>query len=488
MKITNYPSKTRLASGGKLKIEKFTFLTFLLIFAVSFLLFYPSLNYYFFQDDWFVLNWVRTGNLLSFFEFRTDIIYWRPLSMPIFFWVNYKLFGLNPLGFHLVSFSIFLLLLVSIYKLFLILLEKRSISLLGTFLYSTWPVHFMSLSWISTTSYILMSLFQVLSFLSFVKFTEKRKFQFWIISFTSFLLGLTSHEFTLVLPLIILTWGFLLKKTNYLKFLWPFFLTDLIFLILRFILFPIRIEDDYRMYFNHLIIFNFLWYILWSFNFPERFKDLVDQSMPYQSLKILIRSWQISFTILVMVLILLRLFIKNLTKDYRYYLFGFAWFTTGLLSIITLINHSFTVYLSFAGLGLMFIIATAMKKSNTLLIYLILFSWIVASVYNLDFTRKTHWIVNEQAVSKAFATFTKNKISNPQPNSTILFREADLDFMKKNNFVFIDDLDILKQSLFNQNAMQVIYDDSTIKTYFAKPLQPVNFPSDVTVYDLKPTL
>src|SRR3989344_7144783 len=85
-------------------IKQFWF--FPLIFAFSLFLFYPSLNYYFFQDDWFVLNWVRTGNLLSFFEFRTDIIYWRPISMPIFFWIGEKIFGLNPLGFHLLSFII----------------------------------------------------------------------------------------------------------------------------------------------------------------------------------------------------------------------------------------------------------------------------------------------------------------------------------------------------------------------------------------------
>src|SRR3989338_7267540 len=162
-------------------IKQFWF--FPLIFAFSLFLFYPSLNYYFFQDDWFVLNWVRTDEFLSFFTFRTDIIYWRPLSMPIFFWINYKIFGLNPLGFHLVSFSIFLLLLVSIYKLFLILLEKRSISLLGTFLYSIWPVHFMSLSWLSTTSYILMSLFQILSIFFFINFIEKKKINYWVISF-----------------------------------------------------------------------------------------------------------------------------------------------------------------------------------------------------------------------------------------------------------------------------------------------------------------
>jgi len=485
LKITNYPSKTRLASGGKLKIEKFTFLTFLLIFAVSFLLFYPSLNYYFFQDDWFVLNWVRTGNLLSFFEFRTDIIYWRPLSMPIFFWVNYKLFGLNPLGFHLVSFSIFLLLLVSIYKLFLILLEKRSISLLGTFLYSTWPVHFMSLSWISTTSYILMSLFQVLSFLSFVKFTEKRKFQFWIISFTSFLLGLTSHEFTLVLPLIILTWGFLLKKTNYLKFLWPFFLTDLIFLILRFILFPIRIEDDYRMYFNHLIIFNFLWYILWSFNFPERFKELLFHIRVEQSFKTLAEFWKISLPTLFLPLLVVTLIIRFFKKQNKKILFGITWFILGLLPIISLVQHSYAVYLSFAGIGFIFIILVVLKKSSKAWWFILPIFWLFASFTNLQFTRHTHWIVNEQAISKSYIGYIRSTINNPKEGSIFLIKHPDRTYSLENKFVITDKKDI-SLALNNSSAIQVLVNDSSLKSLFINPVEQITLPPDTTVYEVIP--
>src|SRR3989344_1307737 len=85
------------------KIQHYVIAT-LLIFGITLLLYYPSLKYYFFQDDWFVLNWVKSNNLQSFFQFRTDIIYWRPISMPIFFWINKVIFNLNPLGFHLETF------------------------------------------------------------------------------------------------------------------------------------------------------------------------------------------------------------------------------------------------------------------------------------------------------------------------------------------------------------------------------------------------
>src|SRR3990167_8144149 len=91
----------------ELKIEKLTVLTFIFIFAVSFALFYPSLNYYFFQDDWFVLNWVRTGDFKSFLLPHKDTIYYRPLSMPFFFWGLYQLFGLKVIYYHVFVFVLF---------------------------------------------------------------------------------------------------------------------------------------------------------------------------------------------------------------------------------------------------------------------------------------------------------------------------------------------------------------------------------------------
>lgn len=389
--------------------------------------------------------------------------------MPFFFWTLYKLFGLNAFHYHLVVFFIFIILIATVYQLFNLLTENKKVSLVATFIYAIWPIHFMSLSWLSTTSYILMALFQAISFIFFIQFFKNKRSNSWYISFAFFILGIFSHEFSLVLPLILFLWGFLIKRRNLFKYVLPFLLADLLFLFFRFVIYPVHTEGSYQIHLNHLVIDNFLWYVAWAFNFPEGFKDLVDQRLPLQSLKILTGSWKIVLPSLTIVLIIVNLLRENSKKVFNHLIFGASWFFWGLLPVITLVNHSYTVYLSFAGLGIIFAVAVLLKKSNNFLIYLLIVFWFIASIYNLDFTKKTHWIVNEQAVSKAYSTFASHNLPNPNIGSVILVWESDNNFQQKYGFKSSGDINVVKQSLFDQAAMQVIYNDSSIKSYYIKP-------------------
>jgi len=471
----------------KLKIEKLTLLSFLSIIGVSFVLFYPSLNYYFFQDDWFVLNWVRTESFKTFLISHEGTIYWRPVSMPLLFWGLYNLFGLNVFFYHLLIFIIFYLLIFAVYKLLTLLTKSKKISLAATFLYATWPVHFISLSWLVATQYILMPLFQTISFIFFIKFVNTQNKNFWFASFTFFVFGILSHEFTLMLPFILFFWGVLMKRENLIKLILPFLFVDLLFLFFRFIIFPIQADESYGIRLNYLLLDNFLWYVVWAFNFPESFKDLVDQRFPIQSVKVLTQYWRIVLPSLISILIVLNLIKLNLYKASRQLIFGTSWLVLSLLPIIAFVNHSYTMYLSFAGLGILLIIANLLARSQNYVIFIFIIAWITSSLFNLEFTKKTHWVVNEQAISKAYIAFSLNKFPNPEPNSIFLIK-ADADFSKKFNFTLVSELDILKQSLSNQHAMQVIYDDSSIESRYTKPLQPIKFPQDQKVYDLEPSL
>ena len=463
------------------------FLIFALIFALSLFLFYPSLNYYFFQDDWFVLNWVRTGDLASFFKFRTDIIYWRPLSMPIFFAIGKLFFGLNPLGFHIISFITFCLLIIAIYYLFKSIIVDRKLALLASFMYGIWPIHFISLSWLASTSYILGSLFQVLSFLFFIEFIKEKKPSFYFASFIMFLTGLASSELTLVLPVIFLSWGFFLTKENHLKKILPFLFVVFAYLFLRFVLFPIPAKGDYKFYFDKQIINNFLWYLGWAFGLPERFKSLVFFSSPRQSIDAIIHFWQITIPFILLVFLIAKFIFTKLRKNLQYYFFGSAWIILGLSPVIFLVNHSYPVYLSFAGLGFIYLILISIgsSKNKSLLILVIL--WISISYSNLQFTRATHWIENEQAISKAYTTYTKNRIANPKPGTGFLLKPADLSFSRKNGFTLKDKKDIF-QSLNNQSSLQVVYNDSTIRSFYANHLEPITIPANINVFEINPSL
>src|SRR3990172_13136648 len=97
-------------------IERLSSKTFaiviLIIFFISFALYHSSLNYYFFQDDFFEINISKAQNLgqyLEFFKFRDDIIAYRPISLQNYFFLSGNLFALNPIGFRFITFILFFL-------------------------------------------------------------------------------------------------------------------------------------------------------------------------------------------------------------------------------------------------------------------------------------------------------------------------------------------------------------------------------------------
>jgi len=470
-----------------IKVNKF-WLAFLLIFAASLFLFYPSLNYYFFQDDWFVLNWVRTGDIASFLKFRTDIIYWRPLSMPIFFALNKLFFELNPFGYHLVSFGIFFILVFCIYQLFTLLIGDRKIAIIAPLLYAVWPIHFMSLSWFCTTSYIIGPLLQVMSFIFFIKYAQKKEKTFLIISFVIFILALASSEFSLVLPLIMFGWGFLIQNKKYFKEIWPYFIIVAVYLIVRWFVFPIPAKNQYQITINHLMIDNLIWYFGWALNFPESFKDLIDQRFPVQSVKILIQFWRISLPTIILIVLFIRLTISLLKKNLRLLLMGLLWTVIGLLPVIALIGHSYSMYLSFAGLGVLYLISVAIKSANKIWMIFFIILWFLSSWANLQFTRNTHWLVNEQAISKAYTAYAKKVVPDPQLNSIFLFKEADKDFYTKNNFVLVETEENVRQSLNDQEAIKVIYNEPTLKSIFATFKDNPKLPEGVPVIEIRPRI
>src|SRR3989338_10225378 len=95
------------------------FFALILILCVSFALYYSSLNYFFFQDDFFEINISRADNVneyLNFFKFRNDIIAYRPISLQNYFFISHHIFGLNPLGFRIITYLAFSLSFILIAK------------------------------------------------------------------------------------------------------------------------------------------------------------------------------------------------------------------------------------------------------------------------------------------------------------------------------------------------------------------------------------
>lgn len=441
-------------------------LLFILCWAIIILstlfTFRDSLNYYFFQDDWFVLNWVQSENILSFFKFRQDIIYWRPLSMPLYFFLSYKAFGLNSSLYHLVTMIILITLLVVVYKLFKYLSLSTKSSLTMTFAYGIWPIHFISTGWLSTNSYLLISLFLSLTFIFFIKFTLNKKLQFYFISLILYAISLMIHEFSLVFAAIVLIWCIYSNKKVFIKYLVPFLLLTFVVIVLRLIIYPPFTTSEYEMSVGKKTINDIVWYFLWAFNMPERFKDLLFLNFPKNSIFTLVQFWKLSLSSLALIIFVSYLFVRKTSSVKKPVLFSLIWFTMGLLPVLFLKNHSYPNYLTFSGIGLLYMVGVVLddKKLRYYLLFIAFFS--ISSSLTLSFTKLTHWVVNHQAISKAYIKHIKDNVKNVENDTLFIFKESNADFAKKNKFTIVDGENTLKTSLGDQQAVRVIFRNNTL--------------------------
>lgn len=452
-------------------------LIFLLIFSTTLALYYPSLNYYFFQDDWFVLNWIKFQSFLSFFSFRTDIIYWRPITMPMFFKLNNILFGINPTGYHLVAFLFHFANIILIAKILRELKVSKKSAIFGSFIYAIAAFHFVPLSWLSTTSYIVGPTFIFLALLMFLQNKSPVSFIFYLLAILSTELSLTLIPLTLIL------------KTNFqtLRKLLPFVTIAIVYLIARFMLFPLPRSGDYQLILNSNVLVNVFWYFAWFFNVPEKMSTLIFFSTPKASLVTALQfiKYLIVPTILISTSLLL-VYQSHLKK--REVLKALLVFLSGILPILLLPKHTYSMYLVIASLGLIYLISKALDKIRkfNLVVSILIFLWTLSSALTLSFTRNTHWVTNEERISKTYVDFTKSLVKNPNNNSVFIFYPASKDFNERYKITTVKGENNIRQALNNQDAIKVAYDNPTLDSLFLLHLEKLPSFNNRSVYIIDP--
>ncbi len=92
--------------------------------------------------------------------------FYRPVT-SLSYWIDLKIWGLNPAGFHLTNIIIQILNCLLLYFVLFELGVGQLVSLLSSLLFSVFPLHFENVSWISGRTDLLSFLFAALSILSF---------------------------------------------------------------------------------------------------------------------------------------------------------------------------------------------------------------------------------------------------------------------------------------------------------------------------------
>jgi Flp pilus assembly protein TadD len=161
-------------------------------------------------------TWVNPGALIQYY----------PLTYTGF-WIEYHLWGLRPLGYHLVN-----VLLHAVNAILLgALLTRLSVpgAWLAAFIFAVHPVHVESVAWITELKNVLSGFFFLSSFIAYLRFTNGPAHRWWFygLALFLFLCALLSKTATIVLPaaiLLVLWWKQERIRWQHVLPLIPFFL------------------------------------------------------------------------------------------------------------------------------------------------------------------------------------------------------------------------------------------------------------------------
>lgn len=403
-----------------MKIQKVCFLLLLPI-----ILFLPSLSNFFSSDDWFHL---RVSNISSFSEFinffsfaRTDqsISFYRPLSTQVFFFIFQKLFGLNPLPYHLFVLLIFGFSLFLLYRLSNQFLKDKNKALLTTIVYGFSVSNFTRIYFLSAFQEIALVFFSLLCILNYLKPTTRHK----LYSICFFALALLSKETAIVIPIILLVLDWSQKKIN-LNRLIPFALILLPYLYLRLSIFGFPGGGNYRWDFSPTRAANTLmWYSLWSVGSPEFLVDYIGSGLRpiarfYTDFKNL---WPFILGLLLANLLALIYFlISNLNKIDRKFISFVLLFVISLIPVLFLPDHKFALELGLPLIWFSLAVTHLLPKKGKVAAGILLL-YVLLNIFVNYLTYYRHYSVSRGVIaSRVFNYFSKNFPSKP-PNSYFEF-------------------------------------------------------------------
>jgi hypothetical protein len=211
--------------------RRVNFIFILILLAVNLGVFLPSMKGGFLWDDKYFIS--ENQNLLSprflkdflFSPFggysgidkasrRADpsLQFYRPLT-SLSYWLDFKIWGLNPAGFHLTNILLHFLNSVLVFSLLVNLKLSRAASFMSALLFSVFPLHFENVSWISGRTDLLSFALAALSVIFFLRFMAQKKCLHLALSSLFFLASLLAKESAILLPALYLI-GLYIKQVK----------------------------------------------------------------------------------------------------------------------------------------------------------------------------------------------------------------------------------------------------------------------------------
>ena len=133
--------------------------------------------------------------------------FYRPLQL-VTYALDYRIWRLDPFGYHLTNIILHILVSLSIYWLASILFKNNTLSFLAALLFVVHPIHTVVVSYISTRAESLYLLFTLSCLIFYIKYSNTGVMLYCIATIFSYSLALFSKENSLILPALILLYHY----------------------------------------------------------------------------------------------------------------------------------------------------------------------------------------------------------------------------------------------------------------------------------------
>ena len=158
-----------------------------------------------------VVHALTADNVRAMTTARTDGVNFIPLNF-LSLALDWTLWGPNPAGFHLTNLAIHLANALAIYWLLLRLGESAGLATAAALLWAVHPVQVESVAWISERKNVLSTLFFLLAFHAYLRWSARRRVGTYGAILALFVAALLSKINTIVLPVVTLAYELLLQR------------------------------------------------------------------------------------------------------------------------------------------------------------------------------------------------------------------------------------------------------------------------------------
>ncbi len=217
--------------------KKANYIYYLLLFiilVISLIAYLPVFHNEFvnWDDNQYILDnpFLSQFNLKEIFS-RFEMGNYHPLTM-LLYTIEYDFFSVSPVGYHVISLFIHLLIVILVYRVVFSLSNKAEVALIAALLFGIHPLHVESVAWASEQKDLLYTFFFLASYLCYMKYLKAFNRMFYFYCLLLFLLSLFSKAMAASLPvLLVLTDYFKSRKINSSALLEkiPFFALSLVF-------------------------------------------------------------------------------------------------------------------------------------------------------------------------------------------------------------------------------------------------------------------